>query len=46
MPSLVEISVVVLEKIFSEFGQCIFAILLLAPLEMGVVLHLNKLEKT
>ena len=36
VPSLVEISVVVLEKkIFSEFGQCIFAILLLAPLWNG-----------
>ena len=43
MLSLVEIGPVVLEKIL-KFCQCIFAILLLSPLEKERALHLNKLK--
>ena len=43
MPSLVEISQVVLEKIF-KFHQYFFILSYYLPLKKGVVLHLKKLE--
>ena len=43
MPSLVEIGLLVLEKIF-EFRQCIFALRNYLPLKKGGALYLNKLE--
>ena len=44
VPSLLEISPVVLEKKIFEFCQYIFIQLLLSPLGKGHVLHLTKLE--
>ena len=44
MPSLIEISPVVLESNIFKIRQCIFAISKLSPLEKGGALHLNILE--
>ena len=46
MPSLVEISPVVLKKKNIKISLMFFAFLLISPLEIGRVLHLNIPEST
>jgi hypothetical protein len=44
MPSLVEIGLLVLEKMFFFIFQCILTLLLLSPLKKGYPLRWNKLK--